>query len=175
MENGTQQPESLRPIFSEVGDGSSHQAERVQLSEVQSAATPEITDHPKLRSAISAHQANLRPLLIFGHDIAFFSGGEAALGREAKLIERHIFRRFFNAGFDGVLVFKFRELAGDETKDNGLVLDEAQRLERTRTVAVVLEEEPVHIAVREENICHGFVARPTRTRSSGSCRGRYAS
>ena len=54
-ENGTQQPEShCVPFFLKSGDGSSHQAERVQLSEVQSAATPEITDHPKLRRRFRA-------------------------------------------------------------------------------------------------------------------------
>ena len=79
---------------------------------------------PQTSSAISRTRRTFA-LLLFSHDIAFLSGGEAALGREAKLIERHIFRRFFNTSFDGVLVFEFRELAGDETKHNGLVLNEA--------------------------------------------------
>lgn len=54
-ENGTQQPEShCVPFFLKSADGSSHQAERAQLSEVQSAATPEITCHPRLRRRFPA-------------------------------------------------------------------------------------------------------------------------
>lgn len=49
-ENGTQQPEShCVPFFLMLADGFKHQAERAQLSEMRSAATLEITDHPRLR------------------------------------------------------------------------------------------------------------------------------
>ena len=54
-ENGTQQPEShCVPFFLMSADGSNHQADSIQLSEVLSAATPEITDHPRLRRRFHA-------------------------------------------------------------------------------------------------------------------------
>ena len=52
-ENGTQQPEShCVPFFLMSADGFKHQAERAQLSEMRSAATLEITDHPRLRRRV---------------------------------------------------------------------------------------------------------------------------
>ncbi len=54
-ENGTQQPEShCVPFFLKSADGSNHQVDSIQLSEVRSAAMPEITDHPRLRRQFHA-------------------------------------------------------------------------------------------------------------------------
>lgn len=54
-ENGTQQPESYCvPFFLKSADGSNHQVDSIQLSEVRSAAMPEITDHPRLRRQFHA-------------------------------------------------------------------------------------------------------------------------
>ena len=48
----------------------------------------------------------LRPLLLLGEDIAFLGRGEAALRREAKLLECNIFRRFVNAALEIVRAFE---------------------------------------------------------------------
>ena len=54
-ENGTQQPESYCvPFIPKSADGSNHQADSIQLSEVRSAATPEVTCHPRLRRRFHA-------------------------------------------------------------------------------------------------------------------------
>ena len=48
-----------------------------------------------------AHQSHFRPLLLFGELVADFAAGEAALGREAQVLKRHILRCFVDAGDDG--------------------------------------------------------------------------
>ena len=65
---------------------------------------------------------------------------------------------YFAASAMRLLVLEFGELGGDEAEDDRLVLDEAQRLESARALAVVLEEEAVDGAVREEDLGDGFVA-----------------
>jgi hypothetical protein len=47
----------------------------------------------------------LRPLFLLGKDIAFLGGGKAALGREAQLLEPHVFRRLIDAPLDVILAF----------------------------------------------------------------------
>src|SRR4029077_3283443 len=49
----------------------------------------DLTDHPQLR-----------PLLVFGQDIAFFGRGEAALRRQAKLLQGYEFRSLVDARLD---------------------------------------------------------------------------
>src|SRR5437660_1537688 len=51
-----------------------------------------LNDHPELR-----------PLLLLGQDVAFLGRGEAALRREAELIEAREFGRFVDASLDVVL------------------------------------------------------------------------
>src|SRR5579864_1399133 len=70
----------------------------------------QLDDHPQLR-----------PLLVFGEDVAFLGRGEAALRREAKLIERDIFCRFLDAPFDVGLLLQRPGLGGDETEHDDLV------------------------------------------------------
>ena len=100
-------------------------------------------------------ERQLAPLIRIGHKIAFLGGSEAALRAERQLLERHIFGSLADARDNVFLIFQLGILGGYQTQNDLLLADVAQRLETAGTVAVVLEEEPVHIAVREENICHG--------------------
>ena len=47
------------------------------------------------------HHAQLRPLLVLGQRVAFLGRGEAALRRQAELIERNVFRGLLDAALDG--------------------------------------------------------------------------
>src|SRR5262249_7607465 len=85
---------------------------------------------PDLAGELDDH-AQFRPLLLLSQDIAFLGRGEAALRREAELLERSEFARFLDAPFDGVLVLERAALGGDETQHHDLVAfwQEAHRLE----------------------------------------------
>src|SRR5215469_11498596 len=48
--------------------------------------------------------AQFRPLLFLGQDVAFLGRGEAALRRQAELLERSEFARFLDAALDIVLL-----------------------------------------------------------------------
>src|ERR1700728_145460 len=65
----------------------------------------QLHDHPQLG-----------PLLIFGQHIAFLGRGEAALWRQAKLVEPDIFRRLVDAAFDIVLFLKLAAFRGDQSE-----------------------------------------------------------
>src|SRR6516225_1943043 len=64
--------------------------------------------------------AQLRPLFVLGENIALLGRGEAALRREAKLIDIDEFRRLIDAAFDRVLAFQPAGLAGDEPERHRL-------------------------------------------------------
>src|SRR5262249_585078 len=87
-------------------------AKRSRWGSVNSAIAlnPENDPHPKPRpsrgrvSSTSPHLlGNLHdhpqfgPLFVLGEDVAFFGRGEAALRRQAQLIQRDIFNRFVDA------------------------------------------------------------------------------
>lgn len=67
------------------------------------------------------------------------------------MVQRNVFGCFPNTLLDGVFIFEFRELAGDQTQYDRLILDKAQRLEAAGAFAVVLEEESVDAVAAEEN------------------------
>src|SRR5580693_3227886 len=64
---------------------------------------------PHLARDVTDH-AQLGPLFVFGEDIAFLGGGEAALWRQAELVEIGELGGFLNAAFDGVLCFELAAL-----------------------------------------------------------------
>src|ERR1700756_2119855 len=59
-------------------------------------------------------RAQLRPLLALGQNISFLGRGKAALRRQAKLIERNVFRGFVDPPLDLVATFERAGLTGDE-------------------------------------------------------------
>src|SRR5690242_5987015 len=71
----------------------------------------DLDDHPQLR-----------PLLLLGENVALFGGGEAALGRQAQLIEVNKFGRLIEAAFDRVLVFQRACFASDKSEHHALAL-----------------------------------------------------
>src|SRR5262245_44721055 len=74
--------------------------------------------------------AELRPLFFFGQDVALLARGEAALRRQAKLIERHELGRLVDTALDLVLALELAALRRDKAENDELALGhEAQRLE----------------------------------------------
>ena len=59
-----------------------------------------------------ADKFQLAPLLVFGEHVAFFGGGEAALGAEAKLVNINVLGGFLDAVDDVLFVFQFACFAG---------------------------------------------------------------
>src|SRR5712691_2608370 len=104
--------------------------------------------------------AQLRPLLVLGEDIAFLGRGEAALGREAELLERRELGRLLDPALDVVLLLERAALGGDEAEHHDLVAlgQVAQRLEAAGALAVVFEEIAVVVAAPEQVLGDRLVA-----------------
>ena len=101
----------------------------------------------------------LRPLLVLGQDIAFLGRGEAALRRQAKLLEWNEFRRLLDAAPDVVLRLQPSAFRSDQAEHNGLVLrHQAQRLEATSALGVVFHEVAVHVDRIEQRFRYRLVA-----------------
>ena len=76
------------------------------------------------------HEAQLRGLLLDREGVALLRGCEAALGREAELVEIDVLRGLLDAPLHVVLVLELGALGGDEAQHDRLALGhEAQRLE----------------------------------------------
>src|SRR6187431_3203391 len=104
--------------------------------------------------------AHLGPLLVLGEDIAFLGRGEAALRRQAELLERSELRRFLDALLDVALVLERAALGGYQAEHDLLVTlgQEAQRLEAAGALGVVFQEIAVVIDLSEQGFCHGLIA-----------------
>src|SRR5260221_65259 len=78
----------------------------------------------------------LRPLLLFRENVAFFGGGKSALRRETELLGRDKFGSLVDAALEIVLLLQRAELGRDEAEHDLLVAlrHEAQRLETAGTV-----------------------------------------
>src|SRR5262249_41679737 len=109
----------------------------------------DVDDHPQFR-----------PFLLLGEDIAFLRRGEAALRRQAELLERRKFARFVDAAFDVVLLLQRAALGRDETQHHDLVAlgQEAQRLESAGALGIVFEEVTVVVHLAQERLRHRLVA-----------------
>src|SRR3979411_461577 len=84
----------------------------------------------------------LRPLLVFGKNIAFLRRGKAALRREAELFELSKFRRFVDPWLDSGLFLERPALRGYKPQHDDLVPlgQKPQGLEAAGTFGVVFKE-----------------------------------
>ena len=105
------------------------------------------------------HEFQLRDLVADRHGVAADAGGEAALRRQSKLVERRVARRLFDAPFQLVLGFHLRTFGRDETKHGGLAFgQEAQRRKAAGARRIVFQEIAVDGDVVEENFGDRIVA-----------------
>src|SRR5690242_2451086 len=76
-------------------------------------------------------QAQLRPLLVLRQDVALDGRREAALRREAELVDRRMLGRCLDTALDLVLRLELSVLRRDETEHDLLLAlrEETQRLE----------------------------------------------
>ena len=79
---------------------------------------------------------------------------------QAKLIERHVFRRLVDPALQIVLAFERRAFAGDEAQHDPLAAprNEAQRLEPARARVVVFQEEAIDRKLAEQSLGDMVVA-----------------
>src|SRR5687767_6229971 len=86
-------------------------------------------------------QLELALLVVLGQLVAHLARREAALRREAQVLERHVLGSLVDAPLQLVLVFQARRLGGNQPQDHVLALrHEAQRLEAAGARGVVFEE-----------------------------------
>ena len=104
------------------------------------------------------HQRQL-PALVFHRDVVAVHGaGEAALRRQAELVERRVLRGLVDAALQRVLVLELAELGGHQAEHDDLALGQvAQRAEVARAFVVVLEEEGVEVHLGEQRLGHRLV------------------
>src|SRR5436190_11920975 len=87
-------------------------------------------------------QGKLGKLLVFRQQISLQGRGEAALRRQAELVEIHVFRGGIDAALEVVLALQLPALAGDEAQHDHLALrHEPQWLERPGARVVVFQEQ----------------------------------
>ena len=110
-------------------------------------------------------EGQLGDLLVVGQHVALDRRGEAALGRQAQLLERHVLRRLVDASLERVLVLERARLGRDEAEHDHLARrHEAQRFEPARARVVVLQKEPVDVQLGEQRLGHEVVATLGRPR-----------
>src|SRR5947199_9616579 len=95
----------------------------------------------------------LLPLLVLGQRVAVVRAGEAALGRQAQALQRHVLRGLVDPSPQRVLRLERARLGGDETQHNLLVArQQAQRLEAARAPATPFHAIPID--VNREQLLH---------------------
>src|SRR5262245_51372944 len=108
------------------------------------------------------HQAELGDFISLRHTArasARHPAGEAALGRDRELFQRHETCRRVDPPLEVVLVFEPRGLGRNETEYYGLALgQEPQRLEAAGTRTVIFEEIGVDIYLIEQDIGDRLIA-----------------
>ena len=121
-------------------------------------------------------QAQLRLLLAEREVVAVHGRREAALRREAELVDVGELARLLDAALERVLALQLAALGRHEPEHDELAgRQEAQRLEAARALVVPLHEEAVDLQLVEQHLGDVVVAAARRTRRSGSCRGTCAS
>src|SRR5580704_12450511 len=106
-----------------------------------------------------ADHPQLRPLFLFGESIPFLGRGEAALRRQAELLEIGEFCGFLDTPLDGVLGFQTAGLCRHQAEhDEAVFLQALERLETAGTVGVVFHEIAVHLDLVEQHFLLGLVA-----------------
>src|SRR5436190_16955725 len=111
-------------------------------------------------------QLELRPLLVVGEIVPLERRREAALRRQAELLERHVARRGVDPPLELVLRLESAALRRDEPEHDLLraFRQEAQRLEAAGTLVVPLHEEAVDLELAEERLGDVVVAALGRPR-----------
>ena len=118
-----------------------------------------ISRQPHTSAAVSTTSSSLAHLLVKGQGVALHGRGEAALRREAQLIDGDVARGLFDPPLELVLGLELAALGGDEAEHDQLVLGhEPQRLEPSGAGVVVLEEEAIHVELAEQRLGDEVVA-----------------
>src|SRR3954465_6198458 len=121
---------------------------------------------PAARRGLGPHLARglddereLGPLLVLGQRVALDGRGEAALAREAELLDIDVAAGLLDAALEVVLALEVAALGRHQAEDDLLARGhEAQRLEAPRAGVVVLEEEAVDGEVVEQRLGDVVVA-----------------
>src|SRR5579859_4726001 len=104
-------------------------------------------------------EAQFRGLALAGDVVAVHRAGKAALRRQAKLLDRDMTRRFFDAALEQILRFQLPDLGAHQSEHDGLALRyEAQRRKTPRAHIVVFQEITVDGQFIEQHFGHRFVA-----------------
>src|SRR3954466_4209372 len=94
-------------------------------------------------------QPQLRDLVLDRERVALDGGGEAALRREAELVDVDVPARVLDPALQAVLPLELAALGRDQAEHDHLPRrDEPQRLEPARALVGVLEEEPGAVHLR---------------------------
>lgn len=106
-------------------------------------------------------KTDLGPLLLHREVVALHGAAEAALVRQAELVESlgAVCRGLLDTANDLLLVVQLRRLAAHDAQHDHLAIGQMpQRAEIARSRIVVLEEVHIDIQLLEERLSHGLVA-----------------
>src|SRR6185295_6494512 len=104
-------------------------------------------------------EAQLRPLRLDRDRVAVHRAREAALRRDAELLDRRVRRRLVDPALEHVPRLELAELGRDEAEDDGLALgEEPQRPDVARALVVVFEEVAVDVHLGKQRLGDRLVA-----------------
>src|SRR3984893_2265305 len=113
---------------------------------------------PHLLGDLADH-LQLGPLFLFGKSIPFLSRGEAALRRQAELLDIGELGGFLDAPLDRILGFQGAGLGRHQAEHRAAAfLQTPQRLKTAGAVGVVFHEIAVHLDLVEQHFLFGLVA-----------------
>ena len=158
------QAEHEADVLRQAGEERDLRRPRVREHRRQAAPAEEVERrvadvHPQTSSATSTIRRSFAACCSTVSVVALDRRGEAALRREAELLDVDELRRLVDPPLQLVLRLELAELGGDEAEHDGLALrQEAQRLEAARALVVLLQEEAVDLELVEERLGDEVVA-----------------
>src|SRR6267378_7194158 len=105
------------------------------------------------------HQLELAALVILAEAVPHLAAREAALRRQAQVLQRHVSGGGVDPLFQKILLFQHRCLGGNQSQDHLLSFrHETQRLKAAGAPGVVLEKKAVHPRLAEHRLGDRVVA-----------------
>ena len=177
------QPEDEADVVRQVGEERDLRRTGVREHRRQPAPAEDVerrvsngSQAPQTSSATSTTRRSLAACSLDRELVALERRGEAALRREAELVDVDVTRCLFDPSLQLVLRLELAALRGHEPEHGDLSLrQEAERLEAAGALVVPLEEVPIDFELVEEGLGDEVVAAGRRPTTSGSSRGRDAS
>ena len=104
------------------------------------------------------HQFYFFPLLFLCQFISNLTGCKATLRTQIQTLQRNIFCCFINSVDHTLLIFKFRRLCRDQTKNNFFIRRYfCQRCKSTGSLIIIFQEQCIYIFLCKYIVCYCII------------------